>query len=684
MESQQKDHLLERKTLMDELSRLKAKMEELEDDMDRILESRENIKASIDDRVRNLQDKLDRVRKETAGEVQKAQGQVDYLRNDAKLQRESNEALQRQLQRSNDEIQDLKARLETAQVIDSKHLKSLKLVHMHLFPSTEVPVDDADLVEALTNRSSDILADLESQKRDLAITRSDLEEAQATTANQKNEIASLTAKLDELDTKKLHLQETLREEQARFCALESEFDDERSQLSGLREKMAVGETGSETMRSRVEDQERKVTSLSEDLAVKNSHIESLEEELRSVKDKLHDAQSVSANLSDLFEGRSSRAKDLTQRLYTQNDRLSRLLERLSFSVTRQGDSTIIQKVPRTERNANDSSDPGSAMRRSSGTEILKKAMADSGDLELLHWMNTEDSKVETERFQAYMDSFGNFDIEAFAEAITKQVSNMEHTARKYRKDARAYRDKSHAAQKEAHEKIAFKHFKEGDLALFLPTRSQANGAWAAFNVGAPHYFLREQDSHKLRTREWLLARISKVEERVVDLSRSVSSAQINQLSLSDQRSLNSAGGESFEDDNPFDLSDGLRWYLIDAAEEKPGAPSTPGLGKSTTGTSHESAMGNVTRRSKKSSSGGLIEGVSKTLTKSLDSRRSSTNSKRVPSNLSRPGSLAEGQAGPSVSSIGAVPGTPTTTTGLSTAQEVRENLNNPLNSLMGP
>jgi autophagy-related protein 11 len=184
-----------------------------------------------------------------------------------------------------------------------------------------------------------------------------------------------------------------------------------------------------------------------------------------------------------------------------------------------------------------------------------------------------------------------------------------------------YREKSHTAQKEAHEKIAYKHFKEGDLALFLPTRNQAAGAWAAFNVGAPHYFLREQDSHKLRARDWLLARIHKIEDRVVDLSKSMTGQRSN---AEDRGSI---GEDSFEDDNPFDLSDGLRWYLIDASEEKPGAPSTPGLGKSTVATAPIDATGSI-RKTKKSSSGG-VDGVSKTLSRSLDSRRSSSNSKKA-------------------------------------------------------
>jgi autophagy-related protein 11 len=173
------------------------------------------------------------------------------------------------------------------------------------------------------------------------------------------------------------------------------------------------------------------------------------------------------------------------------------------------------------------------------------------------------------------------------------------------------------------------------LALFLPTRNQATRPWAAFNVGAPHYFLREQDSHKLQSRDWLLARISKVEERVVDLSRSLNNGLRGQ---SDRQSINTeasdgASTRSVDDENPFELSDGLRWYLIDAYEEKPGAPTTPGLGKSTVAATNVDVKGSfgLTKEGKKaknSSIGGNAAMATKTLSKSLDSRRSSSGSKK--------------------------------------------------------
>lgn len=291
---------------------------------------------------------------------------------------------------------------------------------------------------------------------------------------------------------------------------------------------------------------------------------------------------------------------------------------------------VIQKIPRSERssqNPNDSSDPGTSIRRS--VSLASNPLADSTDLRLLYWMNAEDSNVEDEQYQAFIAGPGNFDIDAFSEAMYRRVKEVEHTARKMTRDARNYRERAHDLAKEARDKIAFRHFKEGDLALFLPTRNQTTGAWAAFNVGCPHFFLREQEGHRLRSREWLVARITRIQERVVDLSKSLQSTAPPSEGETD--SVNTGD----ENDNPFDLSDGLRWWLIDAHEDKPGAPSTPGLGKSTVAANNVAAIADIHAhgRSSKGKSklgpNGGIEGVSRTLSKSLESRRSSSGSKKA-------------------------------------------------------
>ncbi|KAG9047230.1 oligomeric, coiled-coil, peripheral membrane protein [Tulasnella sp. UAMH 9824] len=102
-----------------------------------------------------------------------------------------------------------------------------------------------------------------------------------------------------------------------------------------------------------------------------------------------------------------------------------------------------------------------------------------------------------------------FDLEAFSEAVNKTGL----TIRKWQKQCKEYRDRGRG-------KIAYRNFQKGDLALFLPTRNSEARPWAAFNVSFPHYFLHVEDHRRdqLQRREWVVARIMSITERVVDLS----------------------------------------------------------------------------------------------------------------------------------------------------------------------
>ena len=275
------------------------------------------------------------------------------------------------------------------------------------------------------------------------------------------------------------------------------------------------------------------------------------------------------------------------------------------------------------------------MRRTiSGSTQAAQHYSDPTDLETLYWTSDTDLSSESTKYTSFLSAVSRLDIDDTIGTLTKRYKDVETLAKKYQKESRAYRERTHRSQAEAHDKIAYRSFKEGDLALFLPTRNQATRPWAAFNVGAPHYFLREVDAHKLASRDWLLARITRVEERIVDLSRSIrgnvsgstAAGALGSTLMDDGRSVRSA-----DDENPFELSDGLRWYMIDAAEEKLGAPGTPSVGKSTVIASTVEVKGHMGRKEHKSSLGiGSVGNnvtasmVTKTLTKSLDSRRSST------------------------------------------------------------
>jgi autophagy-related protein 11 len=598
MEAQQREFADERRSLEEELNKYKLKAEEMEDELENILGSRDNERTGTDAKLQALVSELEHVRSNAAEEVRQAQ----------------------------ERAKDLEDALRHREELDVERTISLKGIYASLSPDQPAPEDPGKLVselEDVAQRSADHAREI---AQAVALAKSENENLQSLLDGHKDVAADLTAKLDAQEVEVRNAQEELASEKEKASSIAAELDEERGHLKDLRAKFADGETGSEALRSRIEEEEAKVTSISAKLAEAHSHVNILDVELSSLQSKYRHLQDMyDANASRL-EQRSERAKIVTQRLYAQNDRINRLLEALGFLVTYEDDSMVVQRASKAAGSSTVLIDGGASLMRSTASPSpTKRLLDDLSDLSPLLWMEKDLPEDETAKFKEFMDKIERFNLDIFSEAVAKRMRDIEHTARKWQKEARAYRDKSHRAQSDAHDKIAFRSFKEGDLALFLPTRNQATRSWAAFNVGAPHYFLREQDNHKLGNKEWLIARINKVEERIVDLSKTMEAAR---AAASDGHSIaESEGAQSFEDDNPFDLSDGLRWYLLDAQEEKTGAPSTPGLGKATVSAANVDVRGSIRVSSKKKPSDAVDE-ASRALSRSLDSRRSSTGSKK--------------------------------------------------------
>jgi len=139
------------------------------------------------------------------------------------------------------------------------------------------------------------------------------------------------------------------------------------------------------------------------------------------------------------------------------------------------------------------------------------------------------------------------------------------------------------ALSEAMDKACFQNFKVGDYALFLPTKNFAKGLWATFNTGAPYYFLREESSIELGRKEWMIAHITKIEERVVEPVDLTKAANGMQSDADDENE-----SPSPPSDNPFDLSDGIRWYLVDAKELRITSLPKPTSSEATTTTDEAS------------------------------------------------------------------------------------------------
>ena len=663
MEAQQREFDAERRLIEEENGKLKIKLEEVEDDMDKMLESREQ-----DVRVHRLEQELEKVRKDSALEVEKAQGLVEFMKNDYTMSREKANHLERQVHDLDEEVAGLSTRLQKRDVSAATNHRALRTVMFRLSKDSVAPEDLDSLVETVEELAKQSQEHLDEVEKALETVRADNAALEANLGNRSDEIHDLKQKVGAGDIEIFSLREDAAKHEVDLASLKSELETERNEHDELRSKFATGETDAESLRTLVAEKESAIADLNgriagleadmkhvEDKAVENRDQLSLLRSTLDTKSADHQAQTEQRQadigalqeahdaLAGSLENRSKQAKELSAYLYDLKNSMGRLLEQVGYTVTKQDDVLTFQRISKATTSSTVLPDTSSSMTRSVSVPVPSKSFFDNTSPAPTNWLSSSPLSQPIE-FASFMSDISSLSPEAFSEAIIRRIKDADHTSRKYIKEARSYRDKYRRIQSEAHDKITIRAFKEGDLVLFLPTRNQATGAWAAFNVGYPHYFLREQESHRLSGRDWLLARISKIESRVVDLSKSINGLHVSPPQPSPAivgGDAASDGGASFDDENPFELSDGLRWYLMDATEEKLGhPPMTIGSSKSTVAAANVDAQGRMGMGVNSSigrKKGDPDEGeATAKLRGSLDSRRSSSNSKAGTTAAARP------------------------------------------------
>ncbi|KAG0667117.1 oligomeric, coiled-coil, peripheral membrane protein [Rhodotorula mucilaginosa] len=126
--------------------------------------------------------------------------------------------------------------------------------------------------------------------------------------------------------------------------------------------------------------------------------------------------------------------------------------------------------------------------------------------------------VSSSDLRLVLEKLNAFDQGGLDAAVNDKVETLTAATKRWIKEAKAYRERAHRAAANSGDKIAFRNFAKGDLALFLPTRNSAVPVWAAFNVSFPHHFLSATGviAEQMKTREWIVARITAMTEKVVD------------------------------------------------------------------------------------------------------------------------------------------------------------------------
>ncbi|KAL2436265.1 Autophagy-related protein 11 [Exophiala dermatitidis] len=647
-EAQKQEFEEERQLLDDEVHRLKVKLDEAEDELDRLNESRDHLRTEQDQAIANLREELEQVKRTAAEDVAKSERKLENAQKETNIQREKVASLERQLHQVRDERAAAQAQnmtlanqLRVMEDQQQEYITVLQGAHSNLSPAGSPPDNLQRLVNALEILSEGAAIHTRGLDDSLQLALAENKALEEKVLQTESQVKALVAQLSMAETQSAELRESLDQERSKMSGLRTELASERAEIHSLREKFAAGETGSDALRQQLQSEAQKVVELLDLKAEDEAKIQHLKHEIEELRRESSTAAEKQDTLKRHLDSRGEKAKQLSERLFHHHDRIVRMLEQFGYMVSKQDDTLIILRASKVNASAILSGGEGSGastMKRTISGSAPVQHYSDPSDLETLYWMSDNDLDSESSKYTSFLGALQRLDVDSTIDMVTKRYKDVESLAKKYQKESRAYRERTHRSQAEAHDKIAYRSFKEGDLALFLPTRNQATRPWAAFNVGAPHYFLREQDAHKLQARDWLLARITKIEERVVDLSRSLSTGMQGNASTS--ASVDDGGSmRSVDDENPFELSDGLRWYMIDATEEKLGAPGTPSVGKSTVTASNVEVKGHMGTGRKEHKSGMSIGGgmggasattnmVTKTLTKSLDSRRSSSGSKK--------------------------------------------------------
>jgi len=591
LEARQREFEDERRYLEAEVKKFRLRNEEVEEELDRLMDSRDHEKQETDERIHQLEADLEAAQAISAEDARR----VDDL--NERIQAHENK--ERELETK---VNDLEHQQSNWKQKDQDNYNALQAAFMSLSPGGTVPEELPGLTKAIEVLSEGLSIHARNAEQSASKATAENKSLEERVQQLESEAEERTRKFEEREAVFVRLNEELSQTRTGLNDALAELEQERLKLNSLQSQTSAGESAEE---------DRRHAELSQKLADAESRAQSFQEKQLEWEKKLETVLETERQAVARSEARGTKSHNLSKQLYRQIEKLVWVLEQLGFATIQQDGRLVVQRASKL----NALSGLGESLSQS-GIVSVKP------DPSLLGWTQAETSEEEEAQFSAFVKSLALFDVSIFGEAVIKRMKDIETLARKWSKEAKtykSYRDKYHRVQGEAHEKIAYRSFKEGDLALFLPTRNQAIRSWAAFNVGAPHYFLREQDTHKLQARDWLLARINKIEERVVDLSKSLNGVGPDRRSLGDT----SDGASLLEDENPFELSDGLRWYLIDATEEKPGAPATPGISKSTVASANVDAKGSIrVKRPNEDST------VAQTLSKSLDSRRDSSNSKR--------------------------------------------------------
>lgn len=557
--------------LRGELAAIKAAKEEAERTFNADNETRTlGLKAEIETLKRQVETAKSDVYKLEA-EKREAYGKIDTIGADLELERERRlnmvdevNQLRRDLEQSH--RTEAEARQETMEEADrvAELEAQAHELHVELEEAKSARVDASNRIEALLSEGSSAEGELRTAQARIDELTVQLSNAHAEAAKAREAAAEVEAAKErqirsyraEADGDRAILEEKVR-------ALKADLDAKEKLL----EKQATIATRAE--QSRIPDREA-IELLRGQLRAADVAHEEIVREMDRAKELADEAEAARREV----EASRQQLLERTRGLLAKTSLLRKTVRAMpTHTSSRQASSS--NTAPAANNN-NSSNNATSALAMSSGAAMAaqRAIAASTGSLSVSELSESQrqaaldafDAEAEGATVETTLEALRAFDVSEMYDEVKGKLDSLNVVVRKWQKAWKSANEKANKANAASKDKIAFKNFQVGDLALFLPTRSSnlAPKPWAAFNISAPHFFLNAKGplAEQLNVKEWIVARITTINARVVP---------------SPNDSKTEDKGESAEDPNPFRLPDGVQFFMLDAETYSGHSSAAPSL-----------------------------------------------------------------------------------------------------------
>ncbi|KZS87250.1 hypothetical protein SISNIDRAFT_491213 [Sistotremastrum niveocremeum HHB9708] len=467
------------------------------------------LEAQFEDHRHSLEDEIDRLRGEltdatTFGAQEHARAEellaeCERLRDDE----DSHHLLQQRHEDLLEEHRSLQSTTQAALAESTRQAQEIESLRAELAQFRQESQEMKNMEEANAAKIAELLAEQQTTLGHLEQTRRRGEDLEAEIARARAEGQEVTKALREATKEKeriLRLQASEHDRRMRDHIAEADGDRAvlEHQFSELRAALAAAEGNLKEARMETE--------------VAHADLAGVREELQRTTHELSEERGVVASLSQDSNTARVLVSEAESRLEA-SERLKAEFLQVAIGLRQ----ALAKAMTSAQAASSHTSKPSGNMSES----ILSNG--NKGQL-----IPVEDfSAIDPSDPVAALEMLREFDLDTCAEVLAKPVAAV----RRWQKQCKEYRERAKG-------KIAFRNFAKGDLALFLPTRNSLQKPWAAFNVSFPHYFLQASGhvAEQLKTREWIVARITSITERVVH--------------------------STDPSTNPYGLGDGVKYYML--------------------------------------------------------------------------------------------------------------------------